>query len=552
MLPYNKVVTYNSGLLRIISFVESDCNNISSAILILHQQFSIHLINIGFLSSPGSIIFHIVVSFSQMLTLPGGMPSSALCVTLCVLLALISSNALIHNLNIRNDDRDLFKIETFGFVAGGVAKLTISEISTDTLQNYNSKHNTNDYVYDASGNNRIRYLKASKNVTEINYNMGFIMRKASSESAAQQDLESIVESGKCIFDMIQNDDYYIDVSKPEIWKTKLRKDHEIITGSEGLYSLIFARCEPKGDYLVNFKLHAEFANPGPNYLSAGDAPLPKIYFAFFVLFTLALGLWIYILVKDNATVHRIHYMMAVLLLLKCFTLLFEAIRYHYIASVGEKMAETWSIVYYIFAFLKGIMLFTVILLIGSGWSLMKPYLNDKEKKIIMVVLTLQVIDNIAMIILEETSPGSQGWLTWRDILHLVDILCCCAILFPIIWSIKHLRLAAEADGKAHTNLIKLQLFRTFYVMVVCYVYFTRIIVYLIAATIPFYMLWLGAFSTELATLLFYVITGYKFRPAVDNPYLAVRQDEENVDKEDGGEYGLEMIQTVSDDEEEMK
>lgn len=57
----------------------------------------------------------------------------------------------------------------------------------------------------------------------------------------------------------------------------------------------------------------------------------------------------------------------------------------------------------------------------------------------MVVLALQVIDNVAMVILEERAPGSQGWLTWRDILHLVDIICCCAILFPIVWSINHLR-----------------------------------------------------------------------------------------------------------------
>ena len=75
------------------------------------------------------------------------------------------------------------------------------------------------------------------------------------------------------------------------------------------------------------------------------------------------------------TVHRIHYMMALLLTLKCLTLLVEGIRFHYISIVG--VAEAWSIVYYVFAFVKGVMLFTVILLIGSGWSLMKAYLNDR-------------------------------------------------------------------------------------------------------------------------------------------------------------------------------
>lgn len=89
------------------------------------------------------------------------------------------------------------------------------------------------------------------------------------------------------------------------------------------------------------------------------------------------------------------------------------------------------------------------------------------------------------------------------------------------------------DGKAHNSLVKLQLFRQFYVMVVVYVYFTRIVVYVLAATVPFYMLWLGPLSTEIATLLFFTVTGYKFRPAVDNPYLPVRSEDS-----EGLEYGL--------------
>lgn len=46
-------------------------------------------------------------------------------------------------------------------------------------------------------------------------------------------------------------------------------------------------------------------------------------------------------------------------------------------------------------------------------------------------------------ILDEATPASRNWITWRDILHLVDIVCCCAVLFPIVWSIKHLREASE-------------------------------------------------------------------------------------------------------------
>jgi hypothetical protein len=38
---------------------------------------------------------------------------------------------------------------------------------------------------------------------------------------------------------------------------------------------------------------------------------------------------------------------------------------------------------------------------------------------------------------------------WRDILHLVDIVCCCLVLFPIVWSIKQLR---DASGETKSDV----------------------------------------------------------------------------------------------------
>lgn len=439
-----------------------------------------------------------------------------------VLLLLLSAilfynaGALVHHLRIEEDDRNLFKIETFGFLGEGKMNLTLSSF-------FLSKKNGE---------------KIGNNNNNKDMRIGFVMRRATSESAAQQDLERTIENKECILDHVTPEDYMIDISDEKNWE-RLSSGHIVSPNAPGLYSLLFARCRPSGTQFVNFKLEVSFINPGPNYLSAGDEPLPLLYFVFFLLFTITMGVWCWVLSRDaviNGTVHRIHYMMAALLALKCLTLLFESIRFHYISIVGS--SELWSIIYFTFSFLKGVMLFTVILLIGSGWSLMKAYLNDKEKKIVLVVLSLQVLDNIAMVVLEESAPGSQGWLRWRDVLHLVDIVCCCAILLPIVWSIRHLRQAAEADGKAQKNLLKLQLFRQFYVMVVAYIYFTRIIVYLLSATIPFYLLWLSNMFTELATLLFFVVTGFNFRPAVDNPYLAVNADEGPDGMDADSEFGL--------------
>ena len=62
---------------------------------------------------------------------------------------------------------------------------------------------------------------------------------------------------------------------------------------------------------------------------------------------------------------------------------------------------------------------------------------------------MQVCAEVAIVILDENTPASRSWFTWRDILHLVDIICCCAILFPIVWSIKHLRKAAGVCFQPH-------------------------------------------------------------------------------------------------------
>jgi len=90
---------------------------------------------------------------------------------------------------------------------------------------------------------------------------------------------------------------------------------------------------------------------------------------------------------------------------------------------------------------------TIILLMGAGWSLLKPFLSDREKRIIIIVLPLQMLANVAVVMMNEFLPGSQGWVTWSDVFLLVDLLCCIAVLLPIVWSIRSLRQSSESDGK---------------------------------------------------------------------------------------------------------
>ena len=76
-------------------------------------------------------------------------------------------------------------------------------------------------------------------------------------------------------------------------------------------------------------------------------------------------------------------------------------------------------------------------------------------------------------------------------------------------------------------MVRLKRFRKFYVLVVSYIYFTRIIVFLLGATLPFEWVWLAVVFRESAALIFYAYTGYLFRPQTHNPYLEVHQDDED-------------------------
>ncbi|XP_017888009.1 protein GPR107 isoform X2 [Ceratina calcarata] len=302
---------------------------------------------------------------------------------------------------------------------------------------------------------------------------------------------------------------------------------------EGLYNLFFHNC-PNYKYdtqvAVDFKVKIYEINNG-NFLSAGEMPLPALYFMMALLFFLSGCFWVYILKNSKHPVFKIHYLMAVLVYLKSMSLLFHGINYHFIQTKGEHVAA-WAILYYITHLLKGAVLFITIMLIGTGWTFIKHILADKDKKLFMIAIPLQILANVAEIIIEESEEGDIEYKTWRDVFILVDLLCCGAIIFPVGWSIKHVEEAAHTDGKAAVNLRKLKLFKHFYIMIFCYIYFTRSIVYLLKIWVPFQYEWLDEMFREMSTYVFFVLTGYKFRAASANPYFTLNNEDMAHDDDD--------------------
>ncbi|XP_055096219.1 protein GPR108 isoform X6 [Symphalangus syndactylus] len=291
----------------------------------------------------------------------------------------------------------------------------------------------------------------------------------------------------------------------------------VVIGSqaeEGQYSLNFHNCNnsvPGKEHPFDITVMIREKNPD-GFLSAAEMPLFKLYMVMSACFLAAGIFWVSILCRNTYSVFKIHWLMAALAFTKSISLLFHSINYYFINSQGHPI-EGLAVMYYIAHLLKGALLFITIALIGSGWAFIKYVLSDKEKRVFGIVIPMQVLANVAYIVIESREEGASDYVLWKEILFLVDLICCGAILFPVVWSIRHLQDASGTDGKVAVNLAKLKLFRHYYVMVICYVYFTRIIAILLQVAVPFQWQWL-------------------YQPTGNNPYLQLSQeDEEDVQME---------------------
>ena len=402
------------------------------------------------------------------------------------------------------------------------------------------------------------------------YGVYFFLRRYYDQSDFAVDYEKALSYGDCLLAEPQPTDIVLNVSDQTQWDGTFSLKHEFTEEDQGLYFLVYQRCKPEGNRVkTSFTFTHQFNNidryGNVDYLSAGEQPLPTMYTTFCFIYIALTAAWVtgikrakkevslefrvlsffflesqkkkvaksYFVAElpcltvtqrqsservaggnfrqSELVVHHIHHMMTVLLIFKSLTLFTDFGRYHYISTHGT--GEVWAVFYYIFTFCRGIMLFVIILLIGSGWSFLKPFLNDKEKKIIFFVLILQVIDNIFLVAIASDEKGSSARSNLENFLHLVDIICCCAILFPIVWQVRSLEnVIGEGGSKAEERTIeKLTLFRQFYVLVIVYIYFTRILVFLVATLLTFKHAWLSNFFEEGGTLIFYVMVGWKFR-----------------------------------------
>lgn len=430
------------------------------------------------------------------------MSSRRLAVLLLALLALLGpAHSLLEKLEIDSDARTNFLISSFGYEAGGNFRLVLSDFQLLVPAGY-----------------------AALNDPEHAYKIAFVLERSELEGGQER------ERVGCLHRLYENgpDWQVISLASRLNWQ-HLTVQHQIT--KPGYYLLHFSNCEP--DTEVSFSLELEQYNVDPythkpSYLSAGEASLPTWYMWFTLFFAIEAGIWFYALWKHRETAKIIHILMGVVVILKVLSLLFETLRYRGLKAHGTH--DAFFVLYEIFTFARGMLMFGVIVLIGTGWSYLKPFLTERDKTILLVTLVVQLMANIAMVVVDDEQRGTASWVTWKDMLHVLDIVCCLVILLPIVWSIRHLRQAVAEDvkdGRAARTLSRLQSFRRFYLLVVAYIYFTRIIVYLLSEALSMEWAWVAPVVNEVAHLVFYAMTGWLFRPQVRNPYLPLEQNEDD-------------------------
>eukprot|EP00545_Synedropsis_sp_CCMP1620_P000615 CAMPEP_0119004420 /NCGR_PEP_ID=MMETSP1176-20130426/1130_1 /TAXON_ID=265551 /ORGANISM="Synedropsis recta cf, Strain CCMP1620" /LENGTH=532 /DNA_ID=CAMNT_0006956119 /DNA_START=115 /DNA_END=1713 /DNA_ORIENTATION=+ len=510
---------------------------------------------------------------------------------LLVLTTLIASSttALQHNFILSQDARTLVApIGTpYGFLKDGCFGFDVFDFKLEVGHKHKRKWKS----------------KTSMAATQLeviqNVDAGFLLKRFPSESAfAKYEEEYLTNSSHCIFEAFQHQDEdpifedddtsYSNVGDittasgegiflPIRWanSTWMSSTASIMYKFEakeaGLYFLMYQVCpksfkakhaEIRTTFEIDFHYRNKDAMGMDSYLTAGEMPLPVVFFYFFMSYLICTIIWIlniqgiqrgregcFASSGARPVVYPIHKLMSVLLVFKTTTVLLESVRYHYIRFTGH--AELWSVLYYAMSAVKSVFLFTVVLLIGSGWSFVKPFLTDREKCVIFAVLVMQVLDNIALVVLATQAEGESVYDDWSAVLHMLDILCCCAVLVPIVWQVNALEKNLEDDddlqegdeaiaadtvvddqerADKEKTLAKLKLFRSFYLIVVAYIYFTRIAVYLFATLLDYRHTWFRYFITELATLAFYVVMGLQFRPMTENPYLVLNKKDEDGDE----------------------
>ncbi|KAL7604353.1 hypothetical protein Lser_V15G19974 [Lactuca serriola] len=386
------------------------------------------------------------------------------------------STGEITSVKIRSDNRRFIFFENFGFTETGHVSIAISSVSVTSVPVTSNLSQPNP--------SRIGFYLFSN-----------VVREYMNHEDIPCDLDSKYISLLFTFQ---------DLSPPS--QSSFNKSHSVTFPSD--YSLYFTNCNRLS--YVTMDVRTEFYNTDngntKDYLSAELTQLPYLYSNFSLVYLILLGFWILVCFKNKLSVNRFHLLMGVLLVMKSLSL-FSAAKIHYHTKVTGNPLHDWNVMFYIFQLIKAVLLYIVMVVISDGWFLLRPFLQEKiiHKKVLMVLIPIQVLATVALIVKGESGPFIKGWVTWNSVLLAIETGCCYVIMFPTVslicsvWETEE----TENDTKAARKYLAMFSMVFFgYMVIMCYGIVSMSIGLL-----------------EVTGLGFYMVMFCMFNPFVKNRYL---------------------------------
>ncbi|XP_057811920.1 protein CANDIDATE G-PROTEIN COUPLED RECEPTOR 7-like [Salvia miltiorrhiza] len=294
-----------------------------------------------------------------------------------------------------------------------------------------------------------------------------------------------------------------------------------------LYFIFLLNCGNTSS--ISITLNLETYNVKPNgdrdYIDEQFSSLPTTLFIFSFLYLTSLLAWSYYCNKNKQFVRKIHELMALLLFLRLFELLFHAGSLHRMRQAGSPHA--WKFFWLMIYFVRNLLFICVIMLIRAGWSLFRPNLQILQIRAILITLALQFVTSSCFVVINGVGPSGAGYRVWTVMYYAVDFVCCVIMTLPVSPSIDKVVVSAKINEKEEKKWVYKRAYESFALALYIYVGFTRLGMFLIR-TITSYNVWGLSIALELTIeLIFYGVVYSMFWPSERYDYVVLEDREED-------------------------
>jgi hypothetical protein len=282
-------------------------------------------------------------------------------------------------------------------------------------------------------------------------------------------------------------------------------EHTIEKEDASQWNFFFYNCESGSK--VTFDLELEMYNKAAgltNYLPVGEIPLPLVYGMFTVLNLAALAAWIYWIVKQKGAVRWPAYLLLIVLAVKCALLLTDALIKWWYALMGSALLFS-PLVLAVISTMRGVLVLSLVLVIGSGLSFVRQSLPSSRERI-LVVTALGVQGSLAFIgwfASELLDSSSTTLYIILVVTHIVDILTYLSVFYSLHMTKKYLQVSALVEGASAKALSQVEAFKKLYSLLLIFVYLSKMLSWAMWQLLPFNFVWISTVLQEGSALLFF-------------------------------------------------